>query len=100
MSGPEVLHVDPKTLHLPASRSEGADPAKLHRQIARHGRLASAMPPLWVCRGTDGELAIFDGVTRATRIAKLSPGTLVPVEVIGGLPSPVGRWPTVGDRLP
>jgi hypothetical protein len=100
MSGPQVIFVDPSTLHLPASRSAGADPAKLHRQIARHGRSAVGMPPIWAYRGTDGELAIFNGVTRATRIAKLSPGTPVPVEVVGDLPTRVGNWPTVGDRLP
>jgi hypothetical protein len=100
MREPERTHVDPKTLRLPASRSEGADPGKLHCQIARYGPLAAAMPPIWAYRGTDGELAIFDGVTRATRIAKLSPGTLVPVDVIGDLRTPVGDWPTVGDRLP
>jgi hypothetical protein len=100
MSGPQLLHLDPKSLHLPASRSAGADPGKLQRQIARHGRSAAGMPPIWAYRGTDDELAIFNGVTRATRIAKLSPGTLVPVEVVGDLPTPVGNWPTVGDRLP
>jgi hypothetical protein len=100
MNGPQVLHVDPRTLHLPASRSSGADPAKLHRQIARHGKSAAGMPPIWAYRGTDGELVIFNGVTRATRIAKLSPGTLVPVEVVGDLPTTVRGWPTVGDRLP
>jgi len=35
---------------------------------------------LEVSRGTDGELVINNGVTRATRIAKLSPGTTVRVE--------------------
>jgi hypothetical protein len=58
------------------------------------------MPPIWVFRGTDGELAIFNGVTRATRIAKLSPGTLVPIEIVGNLPNAVGDWSTVGERLP
>lgn len=100
MGAVQVIFVDPKTLHLPASRSSGADPAKLHRQIARHGRSADAMPPIWAYRGTDGEFAIFNGVTRATRIAKLSPRTLVPVQVVGDLPTAVGNWPTVGDRLP
>ena len=100
MSDPKVVWVDPRLLHLPASRSGGADPAKLQRQIARYGRSATGMPPIWIYRGTDGELAIFNGVTRATRIAKLSPGTLVPIDVLGDLPTPVGDWPTVGERLP
>jgi hypothetical protein len=100
MSDPTVNWFDPRSLHLPASRSQGADPAKLHRQIARFGRSADGMPPIWVFRGTDGEMAIFNGVTRATRIAKLSPGTLVPIEIVGNLPNAVGDWPTVGERLP
>lgn len=100
MSDPHVEWMDPKLLHLPASRSGGADPAKLHRQIARFGRSAEGMPPIWVYRGTDRELAIFNGVTRATRVAKLSPGTLVPIEIVGDLPNSVRDWPTVGERLP
>lgn len=43
---------------------------------------------------------INNGVTRATRIAKLSPGTLIQVEVIGRLSRPVGHLPTIGDLLP
>jgi hypothetical protein len=78
----------------------GADPAKLQRQIARHGKSVLGIPRLVVYRGTDGELIIYDGVTRATRVAKLLPGQSVPVEVIGHLPSPGARYPTVGERLP
>jgi hypothetical protein len=58
------------------------------------------MPPLEVSRGTDGELVINNGVTRATRIAKLSPGSIVQVEVIDDLPIPVGSFPSIGDLLP
>ena len=53
-----------------------------------------------VSRGTDGELVVNNGVTRATRVAKLLPGTLVRVEVIDTLPIPVGAYPRVGDTLP
>ena len=94
------LDVDPRTLHLPTSRLSGADPLKLQRQIARHGTSTQGMPPLEVYRGTDGELMIFDGVTRATRVAKLLPGQLVRVEVIDDIPTAVGHLPTVGDKLP
>lgn len=42
------------------------------------------MPPIWVYESTtDGGLMIFNGVTRAYRIAKHAPGTLVTVEVVG-----------------
>jgi hypothetical protein len=57
------------------------------------------MPPPEVKRGSDGELVIFDGVTRATRVAKYLPGTLVSVEVTGELKGSVGDLPTVGDML-
>jgi SOS-response transcriptional repressor LexA len=50
-------------------------------------------------RGSDGDLVIFDGVTRATRVAKYSPGTVVVAEVTGELTSPVGALPLVGETL-
>jgi hypothetical protein len=100
MSSAELLDVDPCTLHLPPSRDTGADPAKLQRQIARHGKSTAGMPRLIVFRGSDGSLVVYDGVTRATRVAKLLPGQTVPVEVIGDLPSPAAAYPTVGERLP
>lgn len=94
------LDVDPRTLHLPTSRMAGADPAKLQRQIARFGKSIQGMPPLEVYRGTDGKLMVYDGVTRATRVAKLLPGQLVRAELIDDLKTPVGHLPTVGDKLP
>jgi hypothetical protein len=96
----QVLDVDPRTLHVPPSRLSGADPFKLHRQIGLFGSSTVGMPPPWVYRGSDGELQLYDGVTRATRIAKLSPGTLIRVEVVGTLAAPVGNLPTIGDLLP
>jgi hypothetical protein len=98
---PQVfLDVDPRTLRLPTSRRSGADATKLHRQIAQFGTSIAGMPPLLVSRGTDGALVISDGVTRATRVAKLLPGVLVRVEVIDDLPITVKPYPSVGDRLP
>ncbi len=95
----DFLQVDPATLHLPGSRRDGADPAKLQRQLARHGKSVAGMPPVIVKRGSDGELVIYDGVTRATRVAKYLPGTPVTVEVTGELLGPVGSLPTVGEKL-
>ena len=43
--------------------------------------------------------AVYDGVTRATRVAKYVPGALVPVEVTGTLSAAVGPLPTVGEKL-
>jgi hypothetical protein len=94
------LDVDPRTLHLPTTRVAGADPVKLQRQVARFGTATQGMPTLEVYRGTDGELLLYDGVTRATRVAKLLPGQRVRVELIDDLATPVGHLPTVGDKLP
>lgn len=99
MAQPEILEVDPATLHLPGSRRDGADLAKLQRQFSKFGASTAGMPPLQVSRGTDGELVINDGVTRATRIARYAPGTTVSVEVIDEIPAIVASLPTVGDRL-
>jgi hypothetical protein len=95
----EFLQVDPAILHLPGSRRDGADPVKLHRQVARYGTSIAGMPPVEVKRGSDGELVIYDGVTRATRAAKYQPGTPITVEVTGDLTSPVGSLPRVGDKI-
>ena len=100
MARSEGINVNPRTLRLPPSSLSGADPAKLQRQIARYGRSVIGMPRLVVYCGTDGELIVYDGVTRATRVAKLLPGQTVPVEVIGSVPSPGARYPTVGELLP
>jgi len=94
------VDVDPRTLHLPTTRLSGADPAKLQRQIAQHGLSTQGMPTVEVYRGTDGELMIYNGVTRATRVAKFLPGRTIRVEVIDGLSTAVGHLPTVGDKLP
>ena len=100
MKPPEFLDIDPGLLHLPATRPNGADPIKLQRQIMQYGASTQNIPPLLVYRGTDGTYIIFDGVTRATRIAKLRPGTPVRIEIIGDLAFPCGQLPTVGERLP
>ena len=100
MPQPEFVDVDPRSLRLPGGRIGGADPYKLQRQIIRFGASQSGMPPPWVYRGSDGELMLSDGVTRATRIAKLSPGSTIRVEVVRTLKVPLGRFLTVGDTLP
>ena len=100
MPPPDFREVDPRTLHLPPSARFGADPGKLQRQIARFGKSTAGMPAPWVYRGSDGELVISNGVTRATRVAKLLPGESLRVEVIGDWKTPVGHYPKVGDRLP
>ena len=96
----ELMQVDPGDLFLPPSRSQGVDPFKLARQIAKYGNSLDDMPPLQVVRGRDDHLRINDGVTRATRAAKIRPGVLVLVEVIQDLPNlDVTRMPRVKDTL-
>ena len=58
------------------------------------------MPAIWVCQATDGVLVIMNGATRATRIAKLAPGTLLRVEVIGPVKRACKQLPRIGDLLP
>ena len=96
----EFLDIDPSLLHLPTSRLSGADPLKLHDQMLRFGSKTSGMPPLLAYRGSDGAIMIYDGVTRATRVARLLPGTTVCVEVIRDIAKPFGHLPTIGDTLP
>src|SRR5207245_11708490 len=100
MSSQVFFDVDPATLRLPNERIDGADPAKLQRQIARHGKSLTGMQPVLVYQGSDGELMLSDGVTRATRAAKLCPGSVIPAELLGSLPHTVGNPPTVQDPLP
>jgi hypothetical protein len=98
----EFITVDPATLYLPTGiRSQGADPIKLARQIARHGNSLDGMPPLELVRGKDGFLRINDVVTRATRAARLRRGELVPAEVISTLPNlDVTRTLRIEETLP
>jgi hypothetical protein len=95
----DLRQVDPAELRLPSSRSTGAEPVKLQRQIGKHGTSTAGMPPLLVYEGSDGVLELYDGVTRATRVAKLLPGTTVTVEVIGRLKHPKAANRRVGDAL-
>ena len=97
---PEFRTIDPRDLRLPPSRRQGADPQKLARQISLFGQSIRNMPPPWVYEGTDGVLMLYNGVTRATRIAKLAPGRLIRVEVIGKLPRAFASEPRIGDLLP
>jgi len=94
-----IRQVDPGELRLPPSRSSGADAWKLHRQIARFGSAKDGMPPIFVYEDPDGVLEISDGVTRATRIAKLAPGESVPVIVIGHYRRSRATSPRVRDTL-
>jgi hypothetical protein len=95
-----IRYVDPRELRLPPSKPNGADPVKLARQTALFGASMIGMPPPWVQEGTDGAFRVYNGVTRATRLAKLAPGTLIAVEVIGKLRAAFAGDPRIGDFLP
>src|SRR5947209_8788079 len=83
----EIVYVNPGNLRLPPSRRSGADPFKLADQTQRFGDATSGMPPVLVTIGKDGEMVINDGVTRATRIARLRPDAIIPVKVIERRPA-------------
>ena len=82
----EFRDVDPRELRLPPSRRKGADPEKLSRQVYLSGSSMEGMPPPWVYERTDGVLMLYNGVTRATRIARLAPGIFIRVEVLVTVP--------------
>jgi hypothetical protein len=84
----------------PRPACRGPTPYKLQQQITRFGASTAGMPPPWVYRGADDELMLYNGVTRATRIAKLGPGASIRIEVVDTLRSPVGHLPTIGELLP
>ena len=97
--GQPIQEVDAGELRLPPSRASGADPWKLHQQIRQFGSSKTGMPPILVYEDPDGVLEISDGVTRATRIAKLAPGQPVPIVVIGQYRRSRAGSPRVRDRL-
>jgi hypothetical protein len=68
--------------------------------MARFSKSTIGMPPIEVSLGSDGKYMINNGVTRATRVAKLFPGVTIQAEIIDTLAHSVGSLPTVGDRLP
>jgi hypothetical protein len=59
---PDIREVDPRDLRPATSRRDGADPIKLHRQIARFGASTDEMPPLTVYEASDGVLVIYNEV--------------------------------------
>ena len=73
---------------------------KLARQVRQFGAGLSGMPPPQVTRGRDGLLMINDGVTRASRVAKLALGVRIWVEVIEDRPGiSFEHLPRVRERL-
>jgi hypothetical protein len=97
---PDFRDVDPRELRVTSARRSGPDPYKLQRQIAAFGSSAVGMPPPWVYEASDGVLVLYNGVTRAARIAKLAPRTTIRVLVVGRLKRAFGAEPKIGDSIP
>jgi hypothetical protein len=58
------------------------------------------MPPLIVYEGADGVLVVYNRVTRATRIAKLAPGTQLLAVLHHHRAELVGRQPEAPSQAP
>jgi len=78
---PDMRSVNPGGLRLPPEREGGADNSKLTAQYYEFGESIEAMPPILVIEGANGELQIYDGLTRATRAYMTNPYRDVIVEV-------------------
>ena len=83
---PDIRQVNPGGLRLPPEREGGADNFKLTTQYYEYGESTEEMPPILVIEGANGELQIYDGVTRATRAYMTNPYRDVYVEVTGVFP--------------
>jgi hypothetical protein len=92
------LDIDPQTLVVCPQRAV-ADAWKLQRQIANFGSSIVDMPPLEVNEDPLGRLRIVDSMTRATRAARLSPGTRITVVVTARLRKPFRNATTIADTL-
>jgi hypothetical protein len=95
----DVRDVDPRELRLPSRRS-GPDPCKLQPQIARFGASSAGMPTPSVYEAADGALVVYNGLTRASRISRLAPGTTIRVEVVRKLRRAYAGEPKIGDYVP
>ena len=83
---------------LSPTRPEGADDYKLAMQEMEYGASTEGMPSIEVLLGTDGEMIIFNGVTRATRAYRYHPEAPVLVEVTDVLLHVnMSRYRTIGE---
>jgi hypothetical protein len=94
------IWIDPLTLYLPQSRRDGPDLFKYQMQVARFGASMVGMPPPVCYRGIDGTIVIREGVTRAARVAKLLPGTLLQIEIDDDKSKSYANYTMLKDKLP
>lgn len=97
---PDIRYVNPGVLRLPPEREGGADNRKLTSQYYDFGDSIEDMPPIFVIEGADGELQIYNGVTRATRAYM----TDIYRDVIVEVTSILSDWdfstcPTIADTV-
>ena len=95
----QIIQVDPANLILPNSRRDGADLVKLHCQLRYIGYNSAGMPPVFVRLASNGDYVPVDGVTRTSRMAKYSPGTLIELEIVGRYSLSTKGMPTVQEKL-
>ena len=97
---PDIRYVNPGILRLPPEREGGADNFKLTSQCYDFGDSTEDMPPVLAIEGANGELQLYDGVTRATRAYMTNIYRDITVEVTGVL----AEWdfstcPTIADTV-
>ena len=98
---PDFRDVDPRELRLPPARRQCSPLAPREEiHLAERDEYTKLYHFPWVYEGADGELMLYHRVTRAARIARLAPGALIRVEVIGKLPRAFAADPKIGDVLP
>ena len=88
----------PGKLRLPPTRPEGADDYKLALQEMEYGPSTEGMPAIEVLLGSDEQMIIFNGVTRATRAYRYHPNAPVLVEITDVLLNVnMSRYKTIGE---
>jgi len=96
---PQRREVDPGDLRLPSvGQAASTLGSGIRRSVRQFVARRDDLPPILVHEDPDGVLEITDGVTRATRVAKLTPGEPVPVVVIGRYRRSRASSPRVRDR--
>lgn len=93
-----VIAIDPRKLLVPSNM--GADPYKLQKQIAKYGNSIVGMPLLVGYETLDGFILLFDGITRATRVAKLLPGRAVQVQIAGKMKVMSTKYHCIEETIP
>ncbi len=96
----DIRSVQPGLLRVSPMRPEGADPTKLQDQFNEFGFSKDDIPFIEVTLGSNGEMMINNGMTRATRCCMINSEQPVSVEVIDVRPAwNLSHLPTILDTL-